>query len=328
MFRATLALVLCFCTATAAYARCSGSDLRDRLTPEAAARLEQEIARVPFAYGNHWIATGKGQRIHVIGTQHSGDKRMRRVMRTLRPVIRQADAVLLEVTNAELDRLDDVIRQNPTILMMPRGSTLPDLMSAEDWSMLQLRMRPEGVNKEILARLQPWYISMALTRTGCGGRGIASYAGLDERIERMAIRNGVAVGSLERVGDGMRALSDQPVKDQLRLLELDMKSGLNYDDQVVTLENAYFEERLAEAMLIQKWTLYRDIKIARPEVSRLLRQYDRQILDQRNRAWVPVILRTKGQVLVVAVGAGHLAGESGILNLLKQQGYELTRAEF
>ena len=144
----------------------------------------------------------------------------------------------------------------------------------------------------------------------------------------MALRSGVRVASLERVGDGMRALSDQPVRDQLRLLELDIKSSLNYDDQVVTLGNAYFDERLAEAMLIQKWTLYRDIDIPRREVTRLLQQYDRRILAGRNRAWLPVILNTKGKTVVVAVGAGHLAGQQGVLNLLQNNGYTLTRAEF
>ncbi|WP_171052545.1 TraB/GumN family protein [Ruegeria sediminis] len=328
MRRAIATLLFCLIAAGAAQARCTGSDLRDRLTPAAERRLQHEIRAIPFAYGNHWVATRGDRRIHVVGTQHNGDSRMRRIMRTLRPVIRAADAVLLEVTARELNRLDDVIESNPSILLIPRGPTLADMMSAEDWSMLQLRMRPEGMDSEILARLQPWYISLALSRSGCGGRGIAAYAGLDERIERLAVRNGVPVGSLERVGDGIRALSAQPLRDQLRLLELDMKSTLNYDDQIVTMSNAYFEERLAEAMLIQKWTLYSDINIPRGEVDRLLRQYDRQILDHRNRAWLPVIQATRGQVLVVAVGAGHLPGKAGLLNLLKQRGYSLTRTEF
>ncbi|MEX0367941.1 MAG: TraB/GumN family protein [Ruegeria sp.] len=328
MIRAIVTLMLCLGIAFPAFARCTGTDLRNHLTPSAQERLEQEIRDTPFAYGNHWVATKGSKRIHVVGTQHNGDSRMRKVMRKLRPVIRSADAVLLEVTEAELSRLDEVLRKNPSILLIPRGPGLPEMMSAEDWSMLQLRMGFEGVDSDLLARLQPWYISMALSRSGCGGRGIAAYAGLDERIERIAIRHRVPVGSLERVGDGMRSLSRQPIRDQLALLELDIKSGLNFDDQIVTLSNAYFEESLAEAMLIQKWTLYRDIDIPRREVARLLEQYDRQILDRRNRAWIPVILGTKGNTIVVAVGAAHLPGRVGVLNLLRQQGFTLSRAAF
>lgn len=52
------------------------------------------------------------------------------------------------------------------------------------------------------------------------------------------------------------------------------------------------------------------------------------MLVHRNAAWIPVIEATEGTTLVVAVGALHLPGETGILNLLQQQGYSLTRAAF
>ncbi|NDW48005.1 TraB/GumN family protein [Ruegeria sp. PrR005] len=325
------ALILCLglLAATGVEARCTGTDLRTRLTPEGEALLAREIKKVPFAYGNHWIATKGSQRIHLIGTQHTGDSRMRAVMRKLTPVIQTADAVLLEVTAKQLATLEDTLRKTPSILTIPKGSPgLDKLMEPEEWQMLSLQMRVQGVDERVLARMQPWFISMNLSRSGCGGRGLFAYRGLDDRIELLAARAGVPVGSLEAVGTGMSSLSAIPIRDQVKLLVLDMKSELNFDDQVVTLSNAYFEERLAEAMLIEDWTLYRDLDVSRKEVSRLLRQFDTHILDKRNRAWMPVIQRTKAQTLVVAVGAAHLPGKAGLLNLLKQRGYSLSRAEF
>jgi uncharacterized protein YbaP (TraB family) len=202
------------------------------------------------------------------------------------------------------------------------------MMRAEDWRLLSVKMAMHGVDERMLARMQPWFSSMSLSTSGCGGRGLFAYQGLDDRIEKTAIRAKVPIGSLENVGDGMRALSAIPIRDQIQLLLLDLKSELNYDDQVVTMANAYFEQRLAEAMLIESWTLYRDLKVSRSEVARLLRQFDAHILDRRNRAWMPVILRADVPVLVVAVGAAHLPGKTGILNLLKRQGYSLSRADF
>lgn len=327
MIRALL-ICLTMLAAQPAAARCTGTNMLDRLTPSGQERLERAIKSVPFAYGNHWIATKGTQRIHVVGTQHSGDSRMRSVIKTLRPVIASSDAVLLEVTSQELERLDKVLRENPSIFMIPRGPGLQEMMDAEDWSMLTVRMRIEGVDSEVLARMQPWFISMNLARSGCGGRGLFAYRGLDERIERIAIREGIPIGSLEQVGDGMRALSALPIGDQLKLLQMDLRSVQNLDDHVVTLSNAYFEEKLAEGLLVQSWTLYRDIDVPRREVTQLLRKYDSHILDRRNRAWLPVILRSKAETLVVAVGAAHLPGKAGLLNLLKQNGFTLTRAAF
>lgn len=325
------ALILCLglLMATGVEARCTGTDLRNRLTPEAEARLAREIQKVPFAYGNHWIAAKGAQRIHLIGTQHTGDSRMRAVMRKIAPVIESADVLLLEVTSKQLATLEDTLRKNPSILTIPKGEPgLDKLMSPEDWQLLSLQMRAKGVEERVLSRTQPWFISMSLARSGCGGRGLFAYRGLDDRIENLAARAGVPVGSLEGVGTGMSTLSAIPIRDQVKLLVMDMKSKLNFDDQVVTLSNAYFDEELAEAMLIEDWTLYRDLDVPRKEVSRLLRQFDAHILDKRNRAWMPVIQRTKGKTVVVAVGAAHLPGKTGLLNLLKQRGYSLTRAEF
>ena len=54
------------------------------------------------------------------------------------------------------------------------------------------------------------------------------------------------------------------------------------------------------------------------------------ILEDRNRNWIPQIeefLKEDKNVLVI-VGAAHLAGEYGLLNLLTEKGYELERASY
>ena len=328
MLRLFVFVLFCLTSATVAAAQCRGTDLRDRLTPAAQERLQREIAKVPFAYGNHWVATKGKQRIHVIGTQHTGDSRMRAIMRTLRPVIEQADAVLLEVTRMELAKIEDVLLDNRSLILITKGPTLPQMMSETAWADLSHRMKQQGYDPEQTARIQPWYLSLSLAQSGCGGRGFAAYSGLDDRIEDLAIRNRIPIGSLELSMDGMRSLALQPIRDQAKLLELDLASDLNIDDQVVTQRNAYFSETLAEALLIKEWTMYRDIDIPRSEVVRLLRQFDTLLLDRRNKAWMPVITRTKGDNLVVAVGAAHLPGRNGVLNLLHKRGYTLTRASF
>ena len=49
------------------------------------------------------------------------------------------------------------------------------------------------------------------------------------------------------------------------------------------------------------------------------------LLDERNKKWIPKIeTMAKDQSVFFGVGAGHLGGEDGVLNLLKQAGYRLT----
>ena len=330
MIRLLMTLLLCLTaatTATTTQARCSGSNMRDRLTPQYQERLKAEVAKVPFAYGNHWIASKGARKIHVVGTRHSGDSRMKAMMRSLQPAIANADAVLLEVTSQQSETLLGKLRKNPSLVFLKKGQSLPQMMSAQDWQSLRVNAARIGLTSQEAARLQPWVLSIYLGQSGCGGRGFLSYAGLDVRIERLAIRSRIPIGSLEDVTDGFRALSAQPMRDQLRLLQLDLASEMNIDDLTVTLSDSYFNGSLAEARIIQEWVMYRDIDISRKEVARLLRQFDALILDRRNRAWIPVIERTKGDTLFVAVGAAHLPGRAGLLNLLKAKGYRLKRAD-
>ena len=46
------------------------------------------------------------------------------------------------------------------------------------------------------------------------------------------------------------------------------------------------------------------------------------LLLQRNKSWIPVIEReAKEKPTFFAVGAGHLGGKQGVIQLLRQQGY-------
>lgn len=316
-------------TAAQAQALCSGRDLRPRLTPEAEAQLQAEVADTPFAYGNHWIATKDGQQVHVIGTIHSTDHRLGGVMRDLRPVILSADAVLLEVTTNETEKHMDKIWRDRSMYLLKSPPYLSDMLSPPVWDYLVARMADDGFTADEVARMQPWFLGLFLDQSDCGkGLGLGKDLGLDDRIEKLARRSRIPLGSLEPSGASIRALSEQPLRDQAKVLELDLTTDMNSDDQVVTMAEAYFDERLTEGLLIQDWTMYSDLPVSRTEVQRLLDGFQDRLIDDRNRAWVPVIERTRGDVLVVAVGGAHLPGRNGLLNLLAERGYTMERAKF
>ena len=56
----------------------------------------------------------------------------------------------------------------------------------------------------------------------------------------------------------------------------------------------------------------------------MMEQFQTQLLDERNEAWIPQLETLfKSGSTFVAVGAGHLAGEKGVLSLLKEKGYQV-----
>ena len=51
-------------------------------------------------------------------------------------------------------------------------------------------------------------------------------------------------------------------------------------------------------------------------------------LDNRNKAWIPIIEKSiHEKPMFIAVGAAHLAGENGVINLLRKQGYTVKAVE-
>jgi uncharacterized protein YbaP (TraB family) len=53
-----------------------------------------------------------------------------------------------------------------------------------------------------------------------------------------------------------------------------------------------------------------------------LMQYEDMLLYQRNRNWVAKLKTImQDRPVTIAVGAGHLPGEKGVINLLRKEGY-------
>jgi uncharacterized protein len=56
----------------------------------------------------------------------------------------------------------------------------------------------------------------------------------------------------------------------------------------------------------------------------MMGNFNELMLDNRNRNWIPVMEKNmKGNQVFFAVGSGHLGGENGVINLLRNQGYQV-----
>lgn len=314
--------------ASAAIAACKGVDYRDHLPATVATRLEREMAQTPFAFGNHWIARKGDKTLHVVGTMHSGDRRMNRVMRNLRPVIAQADAVYFEVTAREVSAFRDDFIKNRSAFLLPNEATLQQVMSKTGWEQFRMYADVTGLNLKAVERLQPWAISTFLVQNGCRPTGIGVRRGLDDRIEKFAIRKKIPIGALENVGTSLEAMSRIPVRDQAKILENDIALLLSDRPDDATASEAYFDESVWQAFLLLPWITQQYVDSSPRELERLNKVFNDSLLDWRNRKWLGPLLNVQGDTVVVAVGSAHLPGKQGVLNLLRQHGYTLERAAF
>jgi uncharacterized protein len=60
----------------------------------------------------------------------------------------------------------------------------------------------------------------------------------------------------------------------------------------------------------------------------MMADFENEMLYKRNLAWIPEIKKLiTEKSTFIAVGAGHLGGENGVLQLLKNEGYTINVIE-
>lgn len=126
-------------------------------------------------------------------------------------------------------------------------------------------------------------------------------------------------------------------KKVVGLETLDFQMGL-MDKMSYQLQADYLLETLADkAKSIREFNEMaeaykkRDLEILLKSIDAekgMMADFENEMLHKRNLAWIPEIKKlVSDKSTFIAVGAGHLGGEKGVLQLLKNEGYTLKVIE-
>ena len=326
-----LTLAVLIPLSTPALALCTGDSAFDRLPATDQIRLQEKAAQVPYHQGLLWQASKGARQITVMGTMHLYDPRLQGIMDQLEPMIAGADRLFLEMTAEDEAAFQVKMLADPALFVIAQGPGLDELLSPESWLALTntLTLMPElGMPPEIAARMKPWLLGIMLSVPSCVLDSMrAGQAGLDRMIGARAQALDLPMVSLDD-GDKMLALlAGDPLEDQIEDFDLAMRM-LDHDpaQMVATIEH-YFDQSFR-----LNWEYSLDHARARttdPDqrawLDSLLVEMEDELLTQRNADWMQVLLTDDSQRAFVAVGAAHLAGFGGVLDLLEQDGWTLSR---
>lgn len=320
-----LAFLLAPITAAAA---CDGQDLRPLLSDDARAELQRAVADIPFPEGNHWIARKDDTVLHIIGTLHTYDERMEKVVERLSPDLSKADAFYFEVTQTDMDAFEKNLANNLSAIMITSGPTLIDLMGDEDWAAFSTALNQRGIPGWMAAKMRPWFLTMMLSIPPCMMEDPNGTYGMDARLNDLAAENGIPQYSLERIDDLIAMFDSHPLEQQVESLVRLSGAMMGSNDQLATMANGYLEEKHAEIIQFARLQGFEESGLSRDVFDEEWNGFEQQMLVQRNALWMEHILAITDQTAVIAVGAGHLSDDHGLLNQLEQAGYTLTRAAF
>lgn len=319
-----------------ALAECRGTNLLTEMAPQRLAAIQAASAEVPFHHGLFWRATRGAESVLLLGTYHFADPRHAAVMAQFGPEVDAAAALLVEAGPEEEKRLAEAMQRDPGLIMDAKGPTLPERMSAEDWTALWQAMEVRGLPAVVTSRLRPWYVSVMLAVSPCmleAMKKTGDSGGLDHQLIARATAADVPVKALEPWDTVFGLFKDMTPKEEIDMIRAAMPAAEYADDYTVTLTEAYFS---GESWLIWEFgrqDAYDQSGLSRAEVDEQMRLAQDKLMDQRNRAWIAPIeaaaadaaRRRKG--VVVGFGALHLPGENGVLSLLQQRGWTITPIE-
>lgn len=323
-----LIFLACLLVPFSAQAACEGRDLRSDLSPEAQADLQQALADFPYPEGNHWIATKGDTVLHLIGTLHTNDLRMDAVTERLEPTLSQADAFYFEVTQDEMTAFEQELAKDLSPVLITSGPTLIELMPEEDWAALSSGLAERGIPSWMAAKMRPWFLSMMLGVPPCMTENPEASYGMDARLTDIAEAHDIPQYSLEQIDDLMAMFDQHPIEKQVQSLIRMASAFESSEDQLATMVNAYLEEKHAEIIQFARLQGLETSGLSQEVFDEEWSSFEQQLLVGRNNNWMQHILAIQDQTVVIAVGAGHLGDDHGLLNQLEQAGYTLKRAAF
>lgn len=291
------------------------SSLRTQLS-----RLALYAVVVMAAFGSHqlpasedsalfWSISRDGQPAgFLLGTIHSED-----------PRVLDFSEVLVETMNSSGVFAMEMVPDLPTLqrltdyMQYPDGTTLESQVGAERYGRLLEALAPYRMPPDWVSRMKVWAVMMTLSvpppETGFF---------MDFSLSLRAAGSGLKVVGLETLEQQLAFLEEMPLRQQLSLLDLALQEYHRVAEVHTAMVDSYLEgdlNRLKEQAEEQMSELTPEIR----------RYFTYQGIDLRNQRMMETLLSQLGnQRVFVAVGALHLPGDLGLINLLREQGYELN----
>lgn len=266
----------------------------------------------PFAQGLLWRVSKRGTPdSYVFGTIHIADPRVSAIPKPVDDALAKSRTLALELVPEaaegemqDFEQLDD-------------GGRLEPLIGSDAYARLREELAAQGIAPETVSRLKPWAALVKVSRVAAP----AAERSLDEALLAAARERHLHVTSLELVDEQIAAFDAVPLVSQIALL----KDAIDHRDALAaTIEPTIAAWRRGDLAALAAIPVRAAARS--PGLAEHYRQLAKHIVEDRTvlmhyRLFMPL---REGRVFA-AVGAAHLYGRRGLLAMLQQDGYRVTR---
>lgn len=263
-----------------------------------------------------WRVDSAEATVYLLGSIHFADDSFYPLRKEIEQAFADAETLVVEV---DMNSPGAVTRFQR--LMQTEGSyadteSLKDHLSKKTYDQLQVYLNELGISPALVEKQKPGIVVLTLASIQAQQAGLKPEQGIDMHFMKKA-RNYKKIRSLETMDEQLKIFLD--IEDADLLLQDSFHALETVEEEMDAMVSAW---KQGDEKAMQK-LLFDDVV---KENAAIISLYE-QLYFQRNIKMTGSIksyLKQKGRYFIV-VGAGHLIGDKGIVQLLRDAGYQVTR---
>ena len=269
------------------------------------------------------VSDDGGHTLYLFGTIHVGDGRNPLVLEKLAPILTSCDALAVEFDLVAYEQDLSAAVADYQQFVYQDGSSVRDHMPEELYERCVALLTEASAYSPLLDRynLGMWSqlteTAALLTRSSLD----PNFA-MDRLLIQRAYDEGIPVLSVESASFQMGLLNSFPDELNLLLMEETLDGLDGYGEEIDALYAAWLAGDAGDLERLVLGEEDADAGDFDEEQLAMIEAYNRAMLDQRNLGMARTALAylAGGDTVFLAVGAGHMLGESGLVRLLSSAG--------
>lgn len=246
---------------------------------------------------------------YLVGTMHTEDPRVMALVDQLVPLVQEVDAVAIELVPDGL-----TMAAVAAATLLPADQPLSNLIGAERFAALVRAAEPRALPEIVLERLKPWAAAVTI-----GLPTLETGHVMDTALYLKARGQGKRIVGLETAAEQIAVFDDMTLDLQVLLLDAMLKNTEQMPIHLEALTEVYLSGDLARLEQVARGQ-YEDVPPAVRD------WFEHRLLQERNaRMLSRIVPNLSDERVLIAVGALHIPGSTGLLNGLREQGLAVNR---
>ena len=274
----------------------------------------QEIKTAATAKHALWKVQGKQNAVYLLGSVHVLKKENYPLPQPIEAAFSNASVTVFETDVDALEK-PDVMMKLATKGRLPEGETLRDQLSPPLYAKFSNYLSQAGMPVALFDSFAPAMAALSLVALELKKMDLDPEYGLDKYFFKQARQGGKKIIPLETIDFQIGLLTDFSKEEGELLMKITLKDLDKMQKDLGELLDSWLN---GDAARLEK--LLNESMEEAPVIFK-------RLVTDRNQRWLPKIeeLLHEKENAIVIVGAGHLVGTNGVVELLKKKNYKLQQ---